>query len=396
MTASDAVLSQDSEGNTPLHLGVCGGYVTVTHVLLEVFRKRNSADEMLEAVLSSLLAIALSFNFAEVFRLLLTNHANVNHQSVNGETILYVAARSGHGSYVKAVLESSSFRGTCIDIPELVHGWTPLFIACIEGYLPAVKLLLQAGANHQICDSSGWTAKEHAAFRGHIKIAEWLTMLDPPLTPSIRRLEPTLSSVVSPGLSRRDYSRNDDESHIFVTFGCLNTRRNVKAVNLSHDLLDYDHAIYPTTGYSLEIGAIGATGASQAIRLPILEDMTNEPWVFTTKAPENVKLVFNIFRVSNRNARGNILVGSGIALLSNLKQGLATKRESLTRDYTIPILKKEALNFIGTVTFNFVTVTPFRSQNIAQTTRTGFWKKKDRTQIVGHRGILDYLHAVSN
>lgn len=37
-----------------------------------------------------------------------------------------------------------------------------------------MKLLLEAGAKQRLCDLAGWTEKEHAFFKGHMKVAELL------------------------------------------------------------------------------------------------------------------------------------------------------------------------------------------------------------------------------
>tara|TARA_R110002050_G_scaffold81205_6_gene173601 strand:+ start:2100 stop:2486 length:387 start_codon:yes stop_codon:yes gene_type:complete len=51
---------------------------------------------------------------------------------------------------------------------------TPLHVACIEGRLDLVKVLLKAGAQPNIRDSSGWTPLHCAAKQGHLRICEAL------------------------------------------------------------------------------------------------------------------------------------------------------------------------------------------------------------------------------
>lgn len=118
------------------------------------------------------------------------------------------------------------------------------------------------------------------------------------------------------------------------------------------------------TGFSVRIQAVGGSELSHDIQLPVLEDTTNEPLLFSARDPSEVKLEFNIFRTTISPDGGMVrndavLMGSGVALLKILKQGLKSKRETLIRDYIIPIIGRETLKFIGSVTFNFVIVTPF-------------------------------------
>lgn len=78
------------------------------------------------------------------------------------------------------------------------------------------------------------------------------------------------------------------------------------------------------------------------------------------------------------------LVGSGVAILSTLKDRLASKHESLVRDHTIPILATNTLDIIGCITFSFLIVSPFTHPAPPSIATHGFWN--DHGWIVGHRG----------
>ncbi|KAI9837675.1 MAG: Glycerophosphocholine phosphodiesterase [Sclerophora amabilis] len=409
-TASDSVLSQDEEGHTPLHLAVIGGHTNVTKILLEVVGKKHdlvegAENQNLKAISGPILAIALKSNFVEIVKLLVAPDVDVdiNYQGSCGETALYIAARTAREDSVKVLLASG--HKINVDLAEAVHGWPPLFIACVEGHLPILELLLEAGANFEMRDSSGWTAKEHAAFRGHIKVAEWITAYEVsrksdsrrpancqsgqdvstrPLDEPMQGGSRVPSSSKRPGVFRRTIN-TESESQILVTLGPSNTRSHRSAFDFSSSL-DYAEAPHPEAGYSLEVSAIGATGSSQIIDLPLLEDKTNEPWWFATNDPEQVRLVFNLFRLIDHHGGKRSLVGRSIALLRDLRQRLASTRESLVRDHTIPILEQETLNFIGTVTFNLLIVTPCPNPGSKRTINRGFWGKQGHTPVVGHRG----------
>lgn len=63
-----------------------------------------------------------------------------------GRTVLYRAAQDGHDIAVRAILDSTTGTQDLLSLAETVNGWTPLFVAYINGNLSIVKLLLEAGA----------------------------------------------------------------------------------------------------------------------------------------------------------------------------------------------------------------------------------------------------------
>jgi len=408
-TASGAVLLQDSEGYNPLHLAVIGGHTAATKTLLDFYNLNNSADQMvdlpnLDAVLGGLLAIALKSHSVEIVQLLVATNVNIDYQGTCGETALYIAARSGREDFVKLLLN----RGADVNAVETVCGWTPLFIACVQGHLSIVEHLLQAGASQETRDPSGWTARDHAAYRGHIKVAERLRASDAGNSASIPSSVPGRAGSMVPALRPTssiqpgegvDMSASDlpgtsvrhppiSECRVIVNLCSFDTYKDVTAVDLSPYLSRNGHPMHPESGFSVQVSAIGASGTNNAVQLPILEDMTNRPWLFSTKDPSGVKLVFNISReITDADGRDRIApVGSGIALLESLKHGLGSNRESLIRDYSIPILEKDTLKFIGTVTFSFVIVTPFSHPEITPPAADALWSEHGPTKVVGHRG----------
>lgn len=93
-----------------------------------------------------------------------------------GATMLYLAAQANDEAVVKAILASPAARNDQLNVMETAKGWTPLFFACAKGFAPIVRLLIGAEANQGLIDFTGWTAKEHAVFRGHLKVAKLLAL----------------------------------------------------------------------------------------------------------------------------------------------------------------------------------------------------------------------------
>lgn len=336
------------------------------------------------------------------------HHTNTGLEDSSGRTILYRAAQDGHGDEVRAILASTAESQDFLNLAETVNGWTPLFIASINGRLPIVKLLLEAGAEQQTCDLAGWTEKEHAIFRGHMKVAEVLaahgaghyrapesgailpTGIARPreaFNCALQSQTRTSFRLVPSEMTSNCYWMQRDSSQIFVTLGPSNTRSKLKAFKLTNR--SFDNSINAdrksTFGVMIKAGGTESTSA-HSIELPMMGNMMNKPLRFITEDPNNVNLVFELFRNSPTSDKGIQVIGTGVALLKSLRQGLAPNRESVIRDYTIPILENGPMNYIGSVTFSILVVTTFQPPNPPPRASPGFWKKDGSTQIVGHRG----------
>ena len=337
------------------------------------------------------------------------SHTEAGFGDSSRRTILYRAAQDGQENAVRALLPSTAKGQDLSDRAETVNGWTPLFIACINGHLPVVKLLLEAGATQRLCDLAGWTEKEHAVFRGHMKVAKLLAAhgagdyRTPPSsgilrTGIVRPREPlkcalqgqarTSSRLEPLEVSPSYYGMRRDRNQIFVTIGPSNTRSNLKPIELIDHSFDHDFNANHKTRFGLMIKAEGTKStAAYSIELPMLENMTNKPLQFTTEDPDNTTLVFEVFRSSSTSDKGDQVIGTAIALLKSLRQGLAPKRESLIRDCTVPILENGFMTYIGSITFSILVVRPFQPPNPPPRASPGFWKQDGSTQVIGHRGF---------
>lgn len=158
----------DSEGLTPIHLAVIG-----THPLtVKVLTKNLGPNTVLKT--PRLLHLATRLNSPALIDALLSvpgfdiNYRDPDHL----ETALYLACKLN----LKESTEHLLKRGADMEIGEKLFGWTPIFVTATEGFTDLVKILKEHGAKYDILDESGWSPMEHAALRGHLEIADLLTI----------------------------------------------------------------------------------------------------------------------------------------------------------------------------------------------------------------------------
>jgi uncharacterized protein len=87
-----------------------------------------------------------------------------------GSTPLHVAAIRGDVPAIRALLEA----GADINAPG-EDGYTPLHDAALQGHSEAVRLLLERGASREIRNDDGKTPLESAALRGDAEIVGLLS-----------------------------------------------------------------------------------------------------------------------------------------------------------------------------------------------------------------------------
>lgn len=414
----DAPEWQDKDGNAPLHLSVIGGHPLTTQALLmgenwqgvseEKARMRKSISQS-----SAVLAIATKSNFKVIVKMLVDAGVDINWQNHAGETALHIAARTGHDECARVLLQGRSDQKADVELAENNFAWTPLHIAAVDGHLSVAQLLVDAGADVDKLDSSGWTATEHAALRGHLAIARLLaahstrsTDETQTQTPSSEEEKPSTRASSPPtaytslgdrtsksnGSSRpadpvktfgHRYLRN--ESLVLVSLGSMDMRKNVEAVKLESVPLNEAHTTRLDTALSVAVSASGAQGEPTIIDLPVHENISTEPIVFTTTDVSKVKLLFDIVPTYSGNIKDKI--GRGVALLSTVRPSMGAKRMNLQGDVCIPIMGSN-LEVMGTVNFNFLVITPFSHPNMEVTSRQTYWRKLETgPMVIGHRGL---------
>jgi glycerophosphodiester phosphodiesterase len=410
----DSPYWQDADGYAPLHLAVIGGHPLTTKTLLQEEERLGESSETVQSrkkisKSGAVLSLATQSNFVQIVRYLVAAGVNINYQDEQGETALHVAARFGHTECTKAILEGSTSYRIAVDTPEKTFGWTPLFIACVDGHLPVVELLVGAGADLERFDLSGWTAKEHAALRGHLNIINWLAEnIPPPKSPlfevsTVQASSPAQSSALEERKSKaltRDNSTYQKppepvksfghryltkESMVLVSLGSMDIRKDVPAVKLDDIPMADAHATQLDTALSIVVSASGATGEPTVVDLPIQENISTEPITFMTMDATKVKLLFDI--VPTYAGSKDRIVGRGVALLSSIKPSIGSQRITLQGDVKVPVVAATTLDVIGSVNFNFLIITPFSHPKMGVTSDHTYWKKMASTMVIGHRGL---------
>ena len=406
----DAPEWQDNEGLAPLHLSVIGGHPLTTKALLngENWQGLNDHKAAMRRDISkssAVLALATKSNFTLIVKLLVDAGADINWQDGTGETALHIAARFGHEECAKILLAGTPDQRANFELAENSFSWTPLHVACVDGNHSIVELLIEAGAELNKVDASGWTAREHAALRGHIAIADRLA--EASLESSSTGSEDSSSTAASspPAISSMEALRSQinnsavratepvktfghryltNESMILVSLGSMDMRKDIPAVKLDRIPIAEAHSTQLDTALSVIITASGAQGEQTIIDLPVQDNISTEPIVFTAVDATKVKLYFDI--VPTYAGSQEHKVGRGVAVLSSVKQAIGLKRMNLQGDVSVPIMST-TLEVIGSVNFNFLIITPFSHPNMGVTAKQTYWKELSSTMVIGHRGL---------
>ncbi|CAJ2512108.1 Uu.00g077330.m01.CDS01 [Anthostomella pinea] len=405
----DAPEWQDKEGNAPLHLAVIGGHPLTTKCLLlgedwqGLHHVKNTGRRAVSQS-SAVLAMASKANYVAIVRMLVEAGVDINWQDETGETALHIAARFGHVECAKVLLEGSDEQKANLELTEKSFAWTPLHIAAVDGHFTLAQILLDAGVDASKPDSFGWTAKEHAALRGHLRIAELLephtaiasptnssestetspTSSSPPETSSLEDRKSEGSTRIADPVKSFGHRYLKDTSLVMVSLGSMDMRKDVEAVKLDRVPLADAHTNQLDTALSIVVSAQGAIGEPTTIDLPVHDNISTEPILFSITDSADVKLLFDIVPTYSGNEKSK--VGRAVALLSSVRPTLGTSRMNLQGDVCVPIMGAN-LEVIGAVNFNFLVITPFSHPNMEVNSQQTYWRKLSSTMVFGHRGL---------
>ncbi|KAE8413184.1 hypothetical protein BDV36DRAFT_39173 [Aspergillus pseudocaelatus] len=188
-----------------------------------------------------------------------------------------------------------------------------------------------------------------------------------------------------------------DRHCLIINLGVLQTGKQVKAVELRGRPLK--ELISMNTGFLMEISISERENLNQLIELPLLTDMTNEPFVFHVTDPDRAWIFLKFLHASSNLTKEHNLLGGGTALIGSPGDYFGRNRESLIRERTVPILEKDTLDVLGKVTFAFVISRPI-SQRVSPLVKP--LVTEEGVQLVGHRDLgqntvsRDYLQIGEN
>ncbi|CAG8500548.1 1090_t:CDS:10, partial [Acaulospora colombiana] len=297
------------------------------------------------------LALSCRLGHCEMARLLLSYGANPDVQDEEGETALHLAARNGYYDCVRILLgldrsdeqSQSRMKKANTEIKEKFYGWTPLFLAAVDGHAETVEILIQAGADANVFDSRGWTPHMHAIFRGHIFVKNILQPLTSPYELDNFTPMPADGDVKS-SVIEYGHKYLQDQSLLFVTLGSTDARKSVVPVKLD-----------------------------AIIDLPLKDNSEIDQLAFyIPHNADNVTLSFDILPTFRTKKQ---LIGKATFIIS-----------SLMGSATVPILGTRDLDVIGIIEFEFFVVNPFNHAKLSVGSKHTYWKSMT-TQVIGHRGM---------
>jgi glycerophosphodiester phosphodiesterase len=380
--ADKTILLTDDDGFTPLHLAVIGNHTQAALDMIDSLLHADGVAPTAAVIMSDVLAIALRTQNDDIVRCLSSaGHACLCRPSGRGETALHVAVQMGRLDYVTLIVQVMREQGAIFDVPDNSRAWTPLFFACADGNADIARLLIEAGSSQGQQDRLGWTAKEVAAYRGHLAVADLFEASSgvDVLTPG-GPANPLPHAKVSASRVRCGH----DQSVVIATWGTTSSDRPVAGVNLSFCSSAYTPGNYEAASFVLEVSAPGVS-ERRRVPLPILEDQINDPFVFVVPSAVGLRLRFDVIRLTGSPGK-EMLAASGTALLAGDHRQFGTDRQSLVREQTVSILETDTMRMAGVVTFTPLVVRPFSHLQSPRLPDGLVGNSSATPLLVGHRG----------
>jgi ankyrin repeat protein len=161
-----SVSEAEADGTTALHWAVQTDRLDMVQALVKAGADVNARNYFGLTPLAS----ALNHGDAAMTDQLLKAGANPNVFVPEMGLSLFAAARTGNPDVIRALLKA----GVDVNKKETTTGQTALMWAAAEGHEPAVKSLLEAGADTKIRSERGETAIFFAVRQGHTGVADIL------------------------------------------------------------------------------------------------------------------------------------------------------------------------------------------------------------------------------
>lgn len=256
-----------------------------------------------------------------------------------------------------------------------------LAVAASEGDEERVRACIHAGESVTSQDEAGWTAIEHAAYRGYFNIVDLI------------RTAMNESAEGAPGAGRNAlHVLSEDKTQVTRPDGTVTNRAehgdsyiilNLGSLDAEHrgDLVELASPAPSNSSFALEVSATGASGEACLVQIPGSAEVRQTPCVFTSPRVEDARVVFKLYK-SHSTARD--LVGTGVALVGSLLATAGPGLENVARFHTVPLHETQTLKFIGTVNISLQAVKPHGGRHHAPLQLGPEWSFGNR--IGGHRG----------
>ncbi|KAK7409373.1 Glycerophosphocholine phosphodiesterase [Neonectria punicea] len=155
--------------------------------------------------------------------------------------------------------------------------------------------------------------------------------------------------------------RSPINSVIFVYLGTLDLFEETSEIDLAPYRRRISPAQMPDTCLDLSIYLVGAAANK------------------STSDPDSAAIAFKITSLLEKKP-----IGTGVALLGSLKEGLGANRESRVRDFTIPLVSDQ-YGHVGTVVFTFLVARPYHGPDFPPSIPQTLDRKSTST-LGGHCG----------
>jgi hypothetical protein len=405
-------LIPDHLGETPLSVAVAQGNIDTIELLLRrlcaACAKTSQPDvNALRQIFHSLVSLAIRSQRTSTTQTIIDHMPELLSDCPEVQELLCLASQFGQASIVAKLSTYTSN----INIGEETRGRTPLILASIYNHTDVVKVLLaHPSCDISVRDRSGWSAIDHAAFKGFPPLVRTLQSQRGGARPVEgahvrferdvnyeRRIDPATNRMRNPNhacMTMKHDPNVEERSHIFVNVGHFDMDKEPVILQVDPFRQLVAPAQIPEGSLTLQITAIDCdTPLEYWVSFPVLEDLANDPFYFSAQDPGAAKLRFRLFcSVVGRdnNAQKMSPIGSAIVSLSDVRRGLGNSVESLMRDHTVSLVSSDATGceYIGRLTFTFVISKPFSYKGPAPTPSEIVLRRKGSTIIAAHRGRL--------
>ncbi|KAM0257955.1 hypothetical protein ACHAQJ_004114 [Trichoderma viride] len=372
---ADALCLRDDDGMTPFHYAILSGNTSLLTLMLKGLFDSNDSKKSklnLQPLLGELLLLSVRVSKNDVAELFISNQPNINYTSPRGETALYCAAQANNLDLVKLLLTHMQ-HGLDANIATAT-GWTPLMVACANGHSDVVSCLLEAGVEPEGSDILGWTAREHAVFRGHLGIATLFTSTPPKNMHG--------GPAISRELASPQITSGAGERLVVVNLGSTQGGHDRAAFELSHYNSAKNNDLGIVSSLVLEISAPGTETKAKRVQLPVLEDQINQPFIFRIKKDAPLQIAVRLYHRESIDSM--TLLSGGTTTLDHGRVFFGENRESMIREVTVFMMDKETMDLAGTVLLSYVVAKPFAG---LQQSNTANYQRRlgGPTRLVGHR-----------